>query len=698
MAITLQSSERSCLTIVEAIYEHSVNNAEKLAYGCISSEGTLQCALTYGELLSRSESVATELLRFCEPGDRAILLFHGGTEFIVSFLGCLIAGVLPVPGYPVRVPASTAPARNFERLVPIISNAEPKVALSTRLVVDRQAELSTTEPIFSTLQWIAVEEIPDQPLEFRPQVSGSDIAFLQYTSGSTSVPKGVMVTHQNLISVFKDMDASWTHDDSSVMVAWAPVFHDMGLIHGILFPLYFGFPVYTLMAASVLQQPKRWLEAITRFHGTHSAGPNFIFDLCLRRISEDDKRELDLSSLRACLTGAEAVRHKTLHRFREAFAPCGLRPDAIQPGYGLAEFTLTVSGVDVGRVPRTVHLDAAACEQGRVVLADAPQDGATRSYVSCGWTHVGSDIRIVDPQSLHERQPHEIGEIWVRGANLTQGYWGNQEATEKVMGARLIDGSGPYLRTGDLGFVIDGEVYIADRLKDLIIIRGRNLYPHDIETTVEESLPEVRVGRCCAFSLDNEEGEALVIVAEVERAQRHNFDPAEVFARLREAVSIHHEAELYDAVFVRTGTFPLTSSGKAQRQKARQEYLDGTLHAVAQIREPNSPGLSAQDKIYEYRFAEVRAWLIAYLSGKLLQPAEKLPTQQSFQRLGLDSLSLIEMVLELEEFTGQMLEPSVVFEQPSIEQLSDYVTRKQIAAQISAEAPRFGQQTGAPGK
>jgi acyl-CoA synthetase (AMP-forming)/AMP-acid ligase II/acyl carrier protein len=647
MTRTLQSS------VVDAIFDHSVTNAERLAYGSISSQGTLQSALTYRELLRRSESVAQELLQFCEPGDRAVLLFHGGTEFIVSFLGCLIAGVIAVPGYPVRVPASSAqPARNFERLVPILKNAAPKVALSTRPVLDRQAELSAADPVFSAFEWIAVEEIPDQRLEFRPQVLGKDIAFLQYTSGSTSIPKGVMVSHNNLMSVFRDIDASWPHDDSSVMITWIPVFHDMGLIHGILFPLYFGFPVYTLMAASVLQQPRRWLEAITRFRGTHSAGPNFIFDLCVKRIADADMESLDLSTLRVCGNGSETVRHKTLHRFREAFAPCGLRPDAMQPGYGLAEFTLKVSASEAGRIPRILHLNASACEQRRVVLADAADGGLIRSFVSCGWTHIGSDIRIVDPQSRRECGPYEIGEIWVSGANLTHGYWANPEATEATMGARLADGSGPYLRTGDLGFILDRELYIAGRLKDLIIIRGRNLYPHDIEATVEESLPEVRVGRCCAFSIDQEEAEALVIIAEVDRVRRDDLEADQAFARLREAISVQHEAEVHDAVFVRTGTFPLTSSGKVQRGQARKEYLDGTLQAVARIREPAFPVSSPTD---------VRAWLIGYLSRKLRQSADKFSTKQSFERLGLDSLSLIEMVAELEELTGQPLAPTVVF-------------------------------------
>jgi acyl-CoA synthetase (AMP-forming)/AMP-acid ligase II/acyl carrier protein len=688
MSTIIQSTERTTTTVADAVYEHAASKPDGLAYACVSSGGVLESVLTYRELVARSESVAAEVLRYCEPGDRAVLLFHGGVEFVVSFLGCMMAGVLPVPGYPVRVPASpTQPARNFERLVPILANAEPKVALSTRPVVDRRAELGAKEPVFSTVRWIAVEEIPEQSLQSRARAWEGDIAFLQYTSGSTAAPKGVMVSHGNLASVFKDMNASWPHDESSVMVTWAPVFHDMGLIHGILFPLYFGFPVYTLIAASVMQQPRRWLEAVTRFRGTHSAAPNFMLELCLKRASAADRQGLDLSSLRACLTGAEAVRHKTLHRFREAFAPCGLRPDAIQPGYGLAEFTLTVSGVDAGQVPPTVYLDAAASERGRVVLRDAERGPATKSFVSCGWTHVGSDIRIVEPESRRECLRDEIGEVWVSGDNLTLGYWGNSEATAETMGAYLADGRGPYLRTGDLGFVVNDGIYIADRLKDLIITRGRNLYPQDLEATIEETLPEVRASRCCAFSVEGGNGEALVVVAELDRAQRHGFDAEDAFARLRGAIGVRHEAELFDAVFIRTGTFPLTSSGKPQRRRARQEYLDGALQIVARMREPDAPGPPTADLVWESRAAEIREWLTEYVSKKLRQPVVKVSAQAPFQQLGLDSLSLVDMVLDLEESTGQELDSNVVFEQPTIELLSAHVARATLSTPPHGVAP-----------
>lgn len=662
-------------TVVDALYNHATRRAQSFAYGCVSSQGTLQDTLTYEELLNRAESIARELLECCDPGDRAVLLFHGGSEFIVSLFGCLIAGVIAVPAYPVRVPASaTQPARNYERLIPIFADAQPKVALTTRPVLDRQPELAGKEFVFSNPKWLAIEEIKQQPIGSRPRVSASNIALLQYTSGSTSIPKGVIVSHHNLISVFIDMDLSWTHDESSVMVTWVPVFHDMGLIHGILFPLYFGFPVYSLMPASVLQQPRCWLDAISRFGGTHSSAPNFMLELCLRRIADPERKHVDLSTLRACLTGAEPVRHKTLQRFQEAFACSGLRPGSIQPGYGLAEFTLKVSGIEIGRVPRSLHLDALACERGRVVLRDIESQQTTRTFVSCGWTHVGNDIKIVDPKTCEECRPDQIGEIWVNGESRTQGYWRNIEATEATTKARMADGCGPYLRTGDLGFIVDRELYISGRLKDLIIIRGRNLYPHDIEATVEESVPEIRSSRCCAFSVDREEGEALVVVAEVDRVDRNRFNASQAFTLLREAICTRHDAELYDVVFVRTGTFPLTSSGKPQRRRARQEYLDGSLQILARLREAsNSAGLPEDGA--EGKAAELREWLIRYISSKLVQSIATISITVPFERMGLDSLSLAEMMAEFEELAGRPLDFKALLDHPTIDQLARYVVR-----------------------
>jgi acyl-CoA synthetase (AMP-forming)/AMP-acid ligase II/acyl carrier protein len=674
-------------TLVDILNRHAELRPNDIAYGFVAADGNLSSQLTYSDLLRRAEGVAAAIEGTSRPGDRAALLFPGGEEFVSAFFGCLIAGVIPVPGYPVRVPSSpTQPARNFGRLIPIFEDSDPKVVLTTEDVVGRRDELAAAAPAFAGRHWIAVEHLEHARPRSLPKVSRSDVAFLQYTSGSTSAPKGVMVTHDNLMTILRDMDVWWEHGPDSVMVTWIPVYHDLGLIYGIMQPLHSGFPCYSLMPASVLQHPKRWLQAISRFRGTHSCAPNFAFDLCTTRIPDAAKAELDLSCWRMGLNGAEPVRHQTIQRFNEAFAACGLSPLAMKPSYGLAEATLTVSSYGLGEESRTVYLDAAESEAGRVVLRSPEDKAPSRSFVSCGWVHGTNDVRIVDPETGRECPPDRIGEIWVRGPIVTAGYWRNEEASEDTMRARVAGGEGGYLRTGDLGFLVDGHLYIAGRIKDVVIIRGRNLYPQDIEETLEAANPAVRLGRCGAFSVDAGGNEALVVVAELDRFERHSFDAEGAFADLRHAVSTNHEIELYDAVFVRTGTFPLTSSGKVQRSRAKREYLGGQLQVVARMREPDpaiaaeaapsnteEKGISMQNELRARRAELVRVWIAAYASRRLKTAAEGVPVDLPFEKVGFDSMSLIEMTADIEEIVGLELAPSIVFEYPTIATLADRI-------------------------
>lgn len=608
-----------------------------------------------------------------------MLMLQGDHDFIVAFLGCLFAGVIAVPGYSVREPGNNAKStRNFDRLVSIVENARPVAILTSQAVVERRIELCDVSAAFCGLEWIAVEQATATTSSgLLPDVAPGDVAFLQYTSGSTAAPKGVVVTHSNLLSLFEDMNASCRHDLSSAMVTWIPVYHDMGLIYGTLLPLYYGFPVYALLPAAVLQQPVRWLRAISRFRGTHSAAPNFAFELCVQRISKEAKAALNLSSWRVCINGAETVRPQTLQRFAEAFANCGLREDVIRPGYGLAECTLKVTSVAAGQTTRHVWLDAEECARDRIVKA-SPGTGAAarRSFQSCGWTHIGADIRIVDPATSEVCPADAIGEIWVRSASVAQGYWNQPELTRATMQAQLATGDGPFLRTGDLGFVLDQELYITGRLKDLIVIRGRNFHPQDIELTAEAAHPAVRPGRCGAFAVEVHDREGLVLVAEVERTERHTFNAAEAFAKIQEAVAREHEVELHDAVFVRTGTFPLTSSGKVQRRVARDEYQTDTLEIVARMRTAAPTPRSETGDPSRARFIALRGWLIEFVAARSQVPAAQISHGASFQALGLDSLALLEMTGMLEERLTLTLPATISLDHPNIDQLSRYLAEQ----------------------
>ena len=413
-----------------------------------------------------------------------------------------------------------------------------------------------------------------------PNISSDTLAFLQYTSGSTGTPKGVMVSHGNLLQNSADLDKGWVHTKDSVIVTWLPTFHDMGLIYGVIQPLYKGLPCYMLSPVSFLQQPIRWLQAISRYRGTHTGAPNFAYDLCVHKITPEQRATLDLSSWQMALNGAEPVRADVLKRFAETFKPCGFEPTAFCPGYGLAEATLKVAAVRRTDAPVLYIVQAGALEQNRILEATEDQQNM-RTLVGCGRSEIDTKIVIVHPESLTQCSPEEVGEIWVSGSTVAQGYWMRPEETERTFRAYLADtGDGPFLRTGDLGFWKNGELFVTGRLKDVVIIRGRNYYPQDIELTVEQSHPALKAGASAAFSVEVEGEEQLVVAQEVERSYLRKLDANEVVGAIRQAVWEQHELSVYAVVLLKPASIPKTSSGKIQRHACKAGFLDGSLEGI----------------------------------------------------------------------------------------------------------------------
>jgi amino acid adenylation domain-containing protein len=628
--------------------------------------------LTYGELDRRARTIAAALRASLAPGDRALLLYPPGLEFIAAFFGCLYAGVIAVPAYPPRLND-----RSQERLRAVARDAEPRAALTTASILTAAAALPIPE--LAAVCWIATDSLEASMLEL-PEPDPESIAFLQYTSGSTSTPKGVMVSHANLLHNEGMIGEAFRQDEDTVVVGWLPLYHDMGLIGNVLQPLWAGGTCVLMAPVAFLQKPLRWLEAIHRYRGTTSGGPNFAYELCVRRIAEEQRAGLDLSSWRVAYNGAEPVRAETLERFAVAFAPQGFRPEAFFPCYGLAEATLFVSGGEAGTVPPVAHLDAAALEAHEARPSESEE---ARRLVSCGHAWAGQRIVVADPETGSDLAAGRIGEIWIAGPSVARGYWRNPEATERDFAARLESGEGPFLRTGDLGFLRDGELYVAGRLKDLIIIRGRNHYPQDLELTAERSHPDLRPGSGAAFSVEVSGEERLVLVQEVERRRRDEFE--EVAEAVRGAVAREHEVQVHEVVLVRVGTVPKTSSGKIQRSACRALYLAGELAVVGRSAVASDPAeavdvseaavVPSRGSLLALEPEERRTVLERFLRERAAAavgvPASAIDPDRPLTGLGLDSLAAIELKSGVETALGVPLSLAGLLEGAGTAELAD---------------------------
>jgi acyl-CoA synthetase (AMP-forming)/AMP-acid ligase II len=555
-----------------------MRSAEETAFVFLNNDGTEQHRVTFAQLDQQARGIAAELQQRLLPGERALLLFPPGLEFISAFFGCLYAGVIGVPAYPVRA------ERDVPRLRGILRSAGARVALSTEMLVEMMSALTSEVPELTALSWLAFETLDtrERAREWKEPVLDSDsLAFLQYTSGSTGMPRGVMVSHGNLLHNQRLIQEAFRHDTERTVVAgWLPTYHDMGLIGNVLQPLYLGRPCILLSPLDFLQRPALWLQAISRYRVTTSGGPNFAYDLCVRRVTAEQREGMDLSSWNLAFNGAEPIRADTLERFCESFAPQGFRREAFYPCYGLAEATLIVSGGDKAAPAVTYSASRSHLEQRKVSPVDA-RDAEARILVGCGRTLRDQRLLIVDPEHLTVCPPGQVGEIWVSGPSVARGYWEQPEATQQVFQSFLADtGEGPFLRTGDLGFLHDGELFVTGRIKELIIIRGRNHYPEDIELTVERSNVALRPGCGAAFSLEVEEEERLVVVQEVSRTAG-KVEPREVMADICEAVTANHGLRPHAAVLIQPGSIPKTSSGKIQRGACRAKYIEGTLERIS---------------------------------------------------------------------------------------------------------------------
>ncbi len=562
------------LSIVDILEQRTARTPDRTAFTYLSDGDAAEEHLTYQQLTHNARRVAGALSRRVRPGDRVLLVYPQGLAFVDAFFGCLYAQAVAVP---VAIPGKV---RGPDKVGHIVADAGIGQALTTARTLDALRRQYPADSWVGQLNWLVTdtdEELtgPADGMDHRPQPD--DLAFLQYTSGSTGYPKGVMVAHRNIVANLAFIRDTYQHTEQSTSVCWAPSFHDLGLIDGILEPVFVGCRAVLLNPLHVIQKPVRWLRAISRFDQVHGGGPNFMYDLCVSRTTPAERADLDFSRLRLLYSAAEPVRATTLRRFIDAFAPNGLRPDHLLPVYGLAESTLAAALYPPNHGPRVLTVSAPALEQGHVQPPDSFPD-AVRHVVACGLPDPNGTLRIVDPDTGAPCPPDRIGEIWLAGPSVTTGYWNNPTQTKHTFGAYTTTGEGPFLRTGDLGVLTaDGTFCVTGRIKDLIIVRGTNHYPHDLELTTEQSHDALQPNAGAVFSLDAETGEQVVVVQELRRMALTNTDYQTVAEAILRAISLHHGLAPAAVVLLRPGGVLKTTSGKVQRAACRQAFLTGGL-------------------------------------------------------------------------------------------------------------------------
>jgi amino acid adenylation domain-containing protein len=723
-------------TLVDLLRHQAGELGSKCAFRFLGADGDESGSLSFWSLDRRSRAVARALQERYMSGDRVLLLYPPGLEFLSGFLGCLCAGIVAVPAHLPRL------NRPMTRLKAVVTDVQPHAVLTTSSLLRDAARWADAVPELVGLPVLATDTVDERLADswVEPTVEPESLAFLQYTSGSTASPKGVMISHGNLMHNLALIQECFGATSESRGVFWLPMFHDMGLIGGFLQTLHCGGSSTLLSPVTFLQRPLRWLQAISDTGATISGGPNFAYDLCARKITPAQIAKLDLSRWRVAFNGAEPIRAETFERFAEAFSSCGFRRESFLPCFGLAEGTLLVSGTPTGAPPVVIAARADALEHNNVIECD-DDPSAMHSIVGSGRVAGNQEVVIVDSETRLRQPPNHVGEIWVKGPSVAQGYWKRPDSTAMTFRAKIAgSGDGPYLRTGDLGFLRDGELFVTGRLKDLIIVRGRNVYPQDLEWTVERCHPAIRADGTAAFAVDGGGGERLVVIAEVERLGK-SIDPEPILATIRHAISEHHELDLQAVCLIKAMTLPKTSSGKIQRHACRQAFLAGTLETVEGWNEGASPRSDADPSLARPRphkkepretstedqapiesdpsrpdanrtthddigahvtssdyqanpigsafgdfsttirrqpsTSEIIDWMTTRIAAPLGEDPARIDIRAPFSRFGLGSLQAVRLAGELEEWLARSLSPTLLYEHTTIESLSQHLAGEQ---------------------
>ncbi|MEH2236056.1 AMP-binding protein [Nostoc sp.] len=698
------ASQNENSTLVN-LHNRASLHPDKIVYTFLEDGQKPSASLTYQQLDEKARAIAAYLQSQLSIGERVLLVYPQGLEAIAAFFGCLYAGVVAIPA---PAPEAARMKRILPRLEAIASDAGASLILTTAsLLANRdgnhltfqaksfvsrlngsaslllnyylaEGEIAQKIPQLATIPWIATEKIPSHLATQwqQPEINGDTLAYLQYTSGSTSTPKGVMLDHKNLMHCLADVTSVYGYSPDSITATWLPYFHNYGLIGGLLRPLYNGTPCYLMSPLAFVEQPLRWLKVISNYRVTHSLAPNFAYAYCLQRTTKEERATLNLSSWEVAGSGGEPINPEVIEQFCRTFEPYGFRRHTFSPGYGLAEATLAVTTSRKTDVPVFCTISAEALRQNRILEVSVGQ-----KLAGSGRLLGNTKVTIVNPEKLTRCASDEVGEIWVASAGVARGYWQRPDATQETFGASTADtGEGLFLRTGDLGFIQDGELFVTGRLKDLIIIRGENYYPQDIEWVVEKSHLALRPNYGAVFSIEIDGVEQLVITFEVEREKSKNLNVDEVVSAIRNAVAEHFELPVYGVVLLKRGSIFKTSSGKIQRQACRKAFVDRSLDSIAIWTLEN---VSSQQKIIPHNSVEfqlVQIW-------QQVLGITSISSNDNFFELGGDSLKSAVVLAEVEKVFGQNLPLGSLVVAPTIEQLANFILQENSKDEFTSLIP-----------
>ncbi len=674
-------------TLIAVLQEKEANLPDHPVFTFLVDGEEEAVTLTYREFGRQARAIGAELARRQLKGERVLLLLPHGLDYIAAFFGCLLAGAVAVPAYPPRN------NHHLGRLNVIVQDAGARLFIADSATIQGIRKMDES---FLELPGLAIEEVKPAPAGWQgPEMGPEDIAYLQYTSGSTSAPKGVVVHHKNVLHNALAVNNASRMDLTQKLVTWAPIYHDMGLVFGMLAPFVGGTQVVFMASSHFIQKPLRWLNAISRHRATVTFAPNFAYNLCVEKIREEDCLGLDLSSLRLAVLGAEPVRLSTMIHFHEKFHPYGLEMDALCPCYGLAESTLFVSYTPwrrpLSRENNAYRYHPSFLEPGKKQKTSllegpaVPAEAYHKCLVSNGVPGVpGSEIAIVKPDTLQICREMEEGEIWISHTDsIPSGYWNKAEATAQTFKAAIAGQPGKYyLRTGDLGFLCQGELFITGRAKDLVIIRGRNFYPQDIEYVVETANPALASHSCAAFSIDIDEEERLAVAQEVRRENWKNLDVEQAFDDIRRAVAEEFEIAVHLIVLLLPMSLPKTSSGKIQRQLTKKLLLENGLKELARWESPHREVYEeAPGGVFSPDRQSIQAWLVRKIAEKAEVPPESVNATDEVRQYPLESIEAMAMAEELSVLLGIRVSADAFWALPSIEALAEFLAEKYEAAQ-----------------